>query len=239
VAVYDEVVIGTVTTVSYGPRLAWISMLLVDPAFRRLGIGTRLMQVAIDSLPGWPTIGLDATPAGKLLYERLGFCGQYGLVRMAVDCLPTLRCLPPGVRPVTDTDLSAMGELDRAALGADRMSLLRELKNRAREAAWLSTRHGRVAGFCLGRHGSRFQQLGPIVAETLDEAIALCQVGLAAWHDQPVVVDVPVSQGTFLDWLRGLGFAVQRPFTRMVRGTPLPWTEAVGHTFAICGPEYG
>jgi GNAT superfamily N-acetyltransferase len=263
VAVRDDVVIGTVTTTRYGPRLAWIGMLLVDPAFRRQGIGTGLMQAAVDSLSGWPTIGLDATPAGRPLYERLGFRGEFGLVRMAVDCLPpgclppgglppgclppgglpSLQGSPPGVRPVEDDDWHAIGELDRAALGADRLPLLRALKKRAPEAAWLSTRQGRVTGFCLGRHGSRFQQLGPVVARTSDEALALCRAGLAPWQGQPVIVDAPgrlgPGQDAFLGGLRGLGFAVQRPLTRMARGAPLARPESAGRTFAICGPEYG
>ncbi len=239
VAVHDDVVIGTVTTVSYGPRLAWISMLLVDPAFRRQSIGTCLMQAAVDSLSDWPTIGLDATPEGRPLYERLGFRGESGLVRTLVDRLPSLHGPPPGVRPVTDNDFYAISELDRAALGADRLPLLRALKNRAPEAAWLSVSQGGIGGFCLGRHGSTFGQLGPVVAETLDEAIALCQAGLAAWSGRAVIVDVSASQGAFLDWLRGLGFAVQRPFTRMVRGASLSKPGTTARTFAICGPEYG
>jgi GNAT superfamily N-acetyltransferase len=239
VAVHDDVVIGTVTTARYGPRLAWISMLLVEPTYRRQGVGTGLIQSAIDSLLDWPTVGLDATPAGMSLYQRLGFRGEIGLVRTAVERLPSLRGPPPGVRAVADTDLYAIRELDRAAMGADRLPLLRALENRAPEAAWLSTRQGLVTGFCLGRHGSRFRQLGPVIAETQDEAIALCQAGLAAWHGQPAIVDVPASHGVFLDWLRSLGFVVQRPFTRMVRGAPLPRPRTAVHTFAICGPEYG
>jgi GNAT superfamily N-acetyltransferase len=244
VAVHSDVVIGTVTTIGYGPQLAWISLLLVDLAFRRRGIGTALMQAAIDSLSGWPTIGLDATPAGKPLYERLGFRGGMGLVRMTVNCLPAqgLPSVPaptPGVRPVADADLYAVGELDRAVLGADRLALLSALKKRAPKAAWLSTGQGRVTGYCLGRHGSKRQQLGPVVAETPHEALVLCQAGLAAWQGQPAIVDVPTCQSTFQDGLRGLGFAVQRPFTRMVRGAPLSRSESAGHTFAVCGPEYG
>ena len=82
VAQSDDLVIGTVTTVAYGPRLAWISLLLVDPAFRRQGIGTRLMRAALDSLDGWETIALDATPAGRPVYERLGFRAEHKLVRL-------------------------------------------------------------------------------------------------------------------------------------------------------------
>jgi GNAT superfamily N-acetyltransferase len=67
--------VGTVTTVTYGTDLAWIGMMLVDPDFRRGGLGTRLMQTALEHLEriGVNSIKLDATPAGRPLYESMGF----------------------------------------------------------------------------------------------------------------------------------------------------------------------
>jgi creatinine amidohydrolase len=50
VAVHQGRVAGTVATVNYANRCAWISMVLVDPDFRRMGIATRLMHAAIESL---------------------------------------------------------------------------------------------------------------------------------------------------------------------------------------------
>ena len=43
-------IIATTTTISYGRQLAWIGMVLVDPEYRRCGIATRLMHVALDYL---------------------------------------------------------------------------------------------------------------------------------------------------------------------------------------------
>jgi GNAT superfamily N-acetyltransferase len=254
VAVHEDTVIGTVTTVGYGPgldaspRVAWISMLLVDPAYRGRGIGTRLMRTAVAGLARCPTVMLDATPAGKGLYERLGFREQSHLLRLAIE-----RVLSPG-GPAPDTplarlqgqdDLERAAALDRAVFGADRTPLLRELARRAPQAAWLSARKGRPTGFCLGRNGTRghggggVYQLGPLVATGPEEAIALCRAGLSACSGQAAVIDVPAHHEEFLAWLRGAGFAAQRPFTRMVLGTPLALPEAPARTFAICGPEFG
>ena len=244
VAVQEDTVIGTVVTAAYEPALAWISMLLVDPAHRGRGLGTRLMQAAVASLAGYATIMLDATPAGRVLYERLGFRDQSHLLRLATDgLLPTAEPPPPSAQPLelfqADDALDQMVMLDHAVFGADRRPLLRALARRAPEAAWVSRRDGRVTGFCLGRDGARCQQLGPVAAETDQEAIALCRAGLSVWRDQAVVIDVPAPEKRFCDWLRGVGFAVQRPFTRMVLGEPLAPPEFRARQFAICGPEFG
>jgi len=233
--------VGTVATAAYGPRLAWIGMMLVDAAFRRQGIGTRLMQAALDSLAGWTTVALDATPAGRPVYERLGFRAEYGLVRLTrPDRFQGKTCpVFKPTCPVSDRTLPQIAALDRAAFGADRLPLLRSLYRRAPEAAWQTALPGRPAGFCLGRHGSRLSQLGPLVAETLQTAIAVCRTALAAWKDRAVVVDVPAAQETLLAWLCDEGFAVQRPFTRMTYGAPLPKPTGEVYTFAICGPEFG
>src|SRR5690349_11477495 len=43
-------VVGTVTTIVYNPRLAWIGMMLVDEHHRRQGIGRQLLHRALDHL---------------------------------------------------------------------------------------------------------------------------------------------------------------------------------------------
>src|SRR6266567_8723739 len=46
----DGKVYGTVTTISYENRFAWIGMVLVDPQHRSKGIGTKLLEAAIKHL---------------------------------------------------------------------------------------------------------------------------------------------------------------------------------------------
>lgn len=71
VATYLGSEAGTTTTLTYQDRFSWIGMVLVDPAFRGLGIGTSLLKKAIIFAKSKGTVRLDATPQGKKLYETL------------------------------------------------------------------------------------------------------------------------------------------------------------------------
>src|SRR2546426_751837 len=75
IAEWNQSPAGTATTIRYEQGLAWIGMLLVHPDFRGRGIGEALLAHCVEYLrsQGVPCIKLDATPQGKVLYDRIGF----------------------------------------------------------------------------------------------------------------------------------------------------------------------
>src|ERR1035441_4118024 len=82
VAVSDEVVVGTVATLRFEERFSWISMLLVDPAMRGRGIGSALLRDALHLLEDVEPVRLDASPAGRAVYERHGFLDEYPQIQI-------------------------------------------------------------------------------------------------------------------------------------------------------------
>jgi GNAT superfamily N-acetyltransferase len=239
VADQDARVVGTVTTLRYGARLAWIGMVLVDPAHRRQGIATRLVARALEAVADAATVMLDATPAGREVYGRLGFREEQGLRRVAAA---RAAGAPPrrreGIEPIDPARPDEAITLDARAFGADRGALLRALLAAAPALGWQRRRDGRVVACCLGRPGARYTHVGPVVAETEDDAAAVVDAALAAIGPRPVALDVLDVRAGLLGHLAALGFAEERPFVRMARGAdaapPAPHTA-----FAACGPEYG
>src|SRR5262249_55175235 len=70
----DEGLIATAAALSYDNGFGYISMVIVDPAWRRRGLARRLMGECIDALRAQGRASLlDATPAGALVYRGLGF----------------------------------------------------------------------------------------------------------------------------------------------------------------------
>lgn len=239
VAVQDGRVIGSTTLAPYGAAIGWIGMVLVDPAFRRLGIATRLVSQAMAAHADCRTIKLDATPAGAEVYRAMGFIDEYPLRRMVTHALMPVEAPGKEVTPITQADLPAVLAMDAEVFGAARQTVLRTLHHNAPAAAWKIVRDGRLRGLCLGRPGANFFQVGPVCAETADDAIALAKAALRPLAGQAVLIDVcDAALAPFADWLARLGLGVQRPFTRMFRG-PNDAPGQPARQFAIAGPEIG
>ena len=162
----DGSAVGTSAFIRYD-GLAWIAMMLVDPAERRSGIGAHLMEQALGALHGERCVGLDATPLGEPLYRRYGLVNDFTLVRTkaTVDAARFAAMATGGVRRMSEADFPGVRARDREVFGADRGALLASLFARAPECAWIVQDAGGVRGYCFGRPGRLFHQLGPIVAD--------------------------------------------------------------------------
>ena len=231
-------VVATITTTTYGLELAWIGMVLVDPEFRRLGIATRLMRLALDRLieAGVATVKLDATPDGRAVYENLGF-KEESLIerwegvagRQAVGC--------------ATLDISERQEalaLDRDAFGEDRSKLIEMLveDSYVTPVVATTTTDRRLTGYALARRGSLAAYVGPVVATVSDSATVLLDGLLSQMSGQRVYVDLNTNFGGGRELLATRGLVKQRDLIRMSYGQE----NSAGSSpsiFAIAGPEVG
>jgi GNAT superfamily N-acetyltransferase len=238
----DGRLIATAATLPHGGRFAWISMVLVTATQRRQGLARRLLQDCIDRLTNHRLVPvLDATPAGRTVYSGLGFYDAWSMRRLVARAQQAPPAEPPPegvtVRRLSTADWPQVIAYDTAVFGADRGALLRRLAARLPDAALLAQRHGRLAGFLLGRDGRMMNQLGPLAAESDDVARALLARAFAAGA-LPLAVDVPDRHAGLGDWLLTLGFTAERPLTRMVFGSSAAFDDPA-RLFAIAGPEFG
>jgi GNAT superfamily N-acetyltransferase len=230
-------VVGTTATLPYGP-FTWISMVLVDPAARGRGVATTLLQCALRLVGSSAAARLDATPSGEPIYRALGFVSEFRLARWYLDANPSHIARPAGARPLEARDRPAVREIDVRIFGASRSRLLARLADEAPEYARVLFAHGVVRGYLFGRHGYQREQLGPLVADSDDTAIALLRSCLAEHPDRAFFIDVPDGREAWAHALSTLGFELERPFVRMHRGV---MTAAGDRSliYAITGPEFG
>ncbi len=239
---HDGKVVGTATTIHYESRFAWIGMVLVDPEFRKQGIGTELLKKAIEYLDdsNIRIMKLDATPQGKPIYTKLGFVEEYEIERWILK-------RPPGAIPTTSqstyTPLNEVRRerimrLDKELFGADRSFLLRALCEEAPEFAMGVWEDELIQGYAFERRGLFADHLGPWMARTRAAAENLLQSFLAKSSRETLIVDCMKSNSIAVELLGAYGFAPARPLTRMVRG-PNAYAGRPESFCAILGPEFG
>ena len=228
-------VVGTAATISYEARFAWIGMVLVDPAWRGKGIGTKLLEIAIEHLAGCgvPTIKLDATPQGQPLYEKLGFVCEYEIERWQLQRSPAPQAAVRA-NPVT----GEMLDRDREIFGADRSALLRSIASEHPQFVLQARSEGKLTAYSFGRRGDLADHLGPWVAQDESSARDLLDEFLLRSRGEKVFVDAMKSNPWAVKLLRERGFEYSRPLVRMYRGrNDFPGRPELQG--AILGPEFG
>ena len=222
--------VATTTAVRYERKLAWIGMVLTDPAHRRLGFARRLMEHAIEALTArhveW--IKLDATEAGAPLYRQLGFDEESSVERWEAVAGDDSG-IPHDAWP------AGCGDLDRRAFGADRSQLLAALGPMGSTAI-------PGEGYAMARPGSVAGYFGPCAAWSEETARELVKWFLGRYAQQRVYWDLLPDSVEAVRLARAFGFKPVRRPVRMVRqGAPEapPLAHDNSRIFAIAGFEFG
>ena len=236
----DGQLIASALTLPFGAEVAWISMVLVTETWRRHGIATDLLRHCIDHLDArGVTAGLDATEAGRLVYLPLGFQDIYPIDRMVAET-PDLSDL--GVerisRAMTAEDMDKVVALESVAFGAERGALVAHLFRQTPDVARVIERNGELTGYALGRNGRNYLQIGPLVAASETDALALLTeaYGQGSGTSEPLLLDIPGHHAGLIKSLKDAGFTRQRGYVRMLMGQ----AEVMGNpglVYAITGPE--
>ncbi len=235
VAEWDGLPAGTVLTCIFGD-VAWVAMVLVEPAWRGRGIGTALMNRALAYLEqqGVTSVRLDATPLGQPLYERLGFEPQFPLTRY--DGILSGGGAMAEVEPVPEQRLPEIIDLDRSVTGTNREKLLRRLWAENAGALRMVCAGDRVAGYRSARPGSDALFLGPCVAAPGAGELLLADAAFQ-YAGRRVHVDIPTDHPPATALAERLGLAPRRQLLRMCRGTSV--RERIDMLWASSGPEKG
>ena len=238
VAVDTGGVIGTVTTTTYGGELAWIGMMLVHPEHRRRGIGTRLMQTALDYLKksrGINCVRLDATPAGRPVYDKLGFVAEWTFTRHLVRSVSGRPS--KGTRELAKGDWPAIERFDSTVFGVSRTRVLQAVTQASRSAlVWPN--QGPVLGYGVLRPGSQSDYLGPLVCVTPAALCPLVGALLRAANGRSVFWDIADDNTPVIELAKDFDFKPVRPLTRMRLGSDAVRTNLAAQ-IAMADPSIG
>lgn len=217
----DRGIIGTVSTTPYDTALAWIGSLVVAPDRQRQGLGRQLLQAALDHLVARRTerIMLDASEAGRTLYEQAGFRALYKVERWEGRASTYLG---PRARRLRQGDIPALLKLDRALYGVDRSPVLIRLLADFPQLAWVDFQQGELEGYLIGRQSGEQVGLGPWMSWSAQGAERLLLVALEALQGQSIVLNVPDNNGRGMLLASDHNLHRVRYCTRMIYGDASP-----------------
>ncbi|WP_423822721.1 GNAT family N-acetyltransferase [Salinisphaera sp. SPP-AMP-43] len=212
---HNDRLIGTGLCMPQG-ALATIGLIVIDEQWRGHGLGKRMMARTM-ALAGELPMLLVATVAGTPMYEKFGFVrrnsvAQYqGLAQAVGEPDPALAAMTAADRP----------SIERLAdAGSGRAAVL-DMALTTAESVKVCRRDERVVGFGMRRRFGRGEVIGPVVAETVEQAQALIDALLFEAEGQFVRLD---TLGEAIDeaWLAERGLACADRIIQMSRGEVAP-----------------
>jgi predicted N-acetyltransferase YhbS len=212
----DEIgrVVGSAMWWPMGPDLARICMVITTPRLQEQGAARWLMQQIAGPIGARDKV-LTATRAAVRLYLSLGFRPRQTVYQYQgiVAETPTV---VPGARPMTAADEAAVRALDAAAFTAERRAVLDELL--AASEGTVLERRGEIVGFALCRRFGRGHVVGPVVAASEADALALVTPHVAAHVGRFLRLDTLEAEGPFRAYLEACGLSLYDTLTLMSLG---------------------
>lgn len=199
-------VVGTAMLTPFGDSCATVNMVIVAASMRGRGLGRKLMDAALRAC-GERECRLTATADGLPLYEKLGFSATHEIRQH--QGVPTLLLVDVATDAaelgwVGSESFPAVAALDLQALGMDRRPLLRLLAESGRMA--MLREAGQIVGYAALRQFGRGEVIGPVIANTVEQAQCLLSFLIASRPGAFLRVDT--AEGERLSpWLSARGLA--------------------------------
>ena len=209
--------VASISVVNHSDTFAFLGFYICRPEWRGAGIGLALWRHAL-AHAGGRTVGLDGVAAQEANYARSGFARTGASVRHEgrLDARDD-----PRIRPLRAEDIDAVLRLDTEAGGVARPAFLRAwvAGTETRRTVVLGS-EGRAAGFATVRMCRDGVKIGPVIAPTAADALALAEAAVAQFPGERTIIDVPSSNTDLTAALRDRGFRETFATARMYRGTP-------------------
>lgn len=206
----DEIgrVLGSAMWFAHGASFATVGMVITSPRLQTLGAGQWLMKRVFDRVAG-RDLRLNATRAARRLYLSLDFQPE----KTVYQCQGIARLETTGgpadmrdVRTLDPRDIPAMIALDVAGFGVRRAALIERLFEHS--VGYGLFKDGRLNAFALCRPFGRGHVVGPVVAESDADAVAVVRRHVADHSGSFLRIDTHMDHGEFATFLSHSGMPI-------------------------------
>jgi GNAT superfamily N-acetyltransferase len=226
--------VSAISVVNYGTDYAFLGCYLVRPDLRGRGHGLATWKTAL-AHAGDRTIGLDGVVAQQDNYRRSGFELAHRTVRFT-GTAPAVEA-PAEVTAVRPADLADLTAYDGACTPADRPRFLAHWLTGPGHHAVVRRTGGRVTGYGVIRPGHDALRIGPLFADTPEDARAVFAALTTEAAGREVAVDVPETNPAGVALAEEAGFTPSFETARMYTGPVRPYAQE--RVFGVTTLELG
>lgn len=235
----DGRVVGVLTTTTYD-GLAFLGAVIVAPELRGKGVGKQMMEATLAHLraKGVGTVRLNAYLNAIPFYERLGFHGEYEVIRWHGATRPKGKVR--GVRAIRGDEVDGLARMDANYFGANRKVLLTRLAKEFPRTFLVAERESRPQGFIVGNPSGDACEIGPWVIESHSDQVAedLFNALVASTGASEVALSGPSRNRALLDFVGEARFGEVFRALRMWWGADAFHEDPAG-IWAVGGLEKG
>ncbi|MGW7047743.1 GNAT family N-acetyltransferase [Streptomyces avermitilis] len=224
--------VSAISVVNYGADYAFLGFYLVRPDLRGRGYGLTTWKTAL-AHAGDRTVGLDGVPAQQDNYRQSGFELAHRTARYT-GTVPA-GDPAPGVRPAEAADLAAVAAYDSACSPADRPRFLENWLTGPGHRTFVRLVDGRLTGYGVVRPALDSLRVGPLFADSAEDARALFTALTADAGE--IAVDIPETNTAAVALAREAGLTPSFETARMYTGPVRPF--AADRVYGITSLELG
>ncbi|WP_128378229.1 GNAT family N-acetyltransferase [Streptomyces cavernae] len=224
--------VSAVSVVNYGADYAFLGFYLVRRDLRGQGLGIATWNAALAHAEA-RTVGLDGVPDQQDNYRRSGFRLAYTSARFGGTA--PAGGTAPGVRPAAPEDFADIVTYDNACHPADRPRFLRRWLGAPGHRALVRVVDGRLTGYGVIRPARDAARIGPLFADTAEDARALLTALTA--DGKPFAIDVPTTNTAGVALAEEFGLTPSFDTARMYTGPVRPYAE--DRVFGVTTLELG
>ncbi|MFI1167532.1 GNAT family N-acetyltransferase [Streptomyces sp. NPDC020801] len=226
--------VSAISVVNHGPDYAFLGCYLVRPDLRGRGHGLATWKTAL-AHAGNRTIGLDGVVAQQDNYRQSGFEPAHRTIRFTGPAPAAVA--PADVRPVGPADLDAVTAYDAVCHPAERPRFLAHWLTTPGHRALVRRTGDHVTGYGVLRPARDSLRVGPLFADTPQDARALFAALTAGAEGHEIAVDVPETNTAGIALAEEAGLAPSFETARMYTGPVRPYAR--GRVFAVTTLELG